>query len=63
MGMRLLTEHSATERGFDIDETAEVIGWLNELGVNYIYLVLAPSFRAVSFVELFSQALSWRRQT
>lgn len=48
VGVRLLTEHSATERGFDIDETAEVIGWLNELGVNYIHLA-APSFRAVSW--------------
>jgi 2,4-dienoyl-CoA reductase-like NADH-dependent reductase (Old Yellow Enzyme family) len=48
VGVRLLTEHSATERGFDIDETAEVIGWLNELGINYIHLA-APSFRMVSW--------------
>jgi 2,4-dienoyl-CoA reductase-like NADH-dependent reductase (Old Yellow Enzyme family) len=48
VGVRLLAEHSAAERGFDIDETAEVIGWLSELGVNYIHLSL-PSFRAVSW--------------
>lgn len=48
VGVRLLAEHSAAERGFDIDETAEVIGWLSELGVNYIHLA-SPSFRAVSW--------------
>ncbi len=48
VGVRLLAEHSAAERGFDIDDTAEVIGWLSELGVNYIHLA-SPSFRAVSW--------------
>src|SRR5512132_3786868 len=60
VGVRLLTEHSAAERGFDIDETAEVIGWLNELGVNYIHLA-APSFRAASWKYPESEETNLRR--
>nr|AYM54143.1 NADH:flavin oxidoreductase/NADH oxidase [Chondromyces catenulatus] len=48
VGVRVLAEHSAAERGFDIDESAELIGWLSELGTSYIHIA-QPSFRARSW--------------
>jgi 2,4-dienoyl-CoA reductase-like NADH-dependent reductase (Old Yellow Enzyme family) len=39
IGVRLLAEDSPAQRGFDIDETLEVIRWMN--GIDYTYLHLS----------------------
>lgn len=38
VGVRLLAEDTPTARGFDIDETVEVLGWLSERNVDYVHL-------------------------
>jgi 2,4-dienoyl-CoA reductase-like NADH-dependent reductase (Old Yellow Enzyme family) len=38
IGVRLLAEDSPSQKGFDIDETLEVIGWMNAIDYNYLHL-------------------------
>lgn len=38
VGVRLLPEDTPKARGFDIDETTEVLGWLADRNVDYVHL-------------------------
>jgi len=48
VGVRLLAEDTPIRKGFDIDDTVELIGWINDLGVDYLH-VSSPSVAGTSW--------------
>jgi 2,4-dienoyl-CoA reductase-like NADH-dependent reductase (Old Yellow Enzyme family) len=38
VGVRVLPEDTAPQKGFDIDETTQVVEWLVELNVDYVHI-------------------------
>ncbi|RZA02763.1 MAG: NADH:flavin oxidoreductase, partial [Proteobacteria bacterium] len=38
VGVRILAEDNPQQKGFDIDDTLKLVGWLNERGIDYLHL-------------------------
>jgi len=60
VGVRLLPEDSPAQKGFDIDETTQVIAWLVQLEVDYVH-ISAPDVAATSWKYPNSQETNLHR--
>lgn len=60
VGVRLLPEDSPAQKGFDIDETTQVIAWLVQLHVDYVH-ISAPNVAATTWKYPNSQEINLHR--
>jgi 2,4-dienoyl-CoA reductase-like NADH-dependent reductase (Old Yellow Enzyme family) len=60
VGVRLLPEDSPAQKGFDIDETTQVIAWLVQLDVDYVH-ISAPDVASTSWKYPNSQETNLHR--